>query len=219
MKFLHAGMMAALAAMLMVSCSSDDDTIKVEDPFAGIVVMAETANYDGETIVSVDGVIYQVVENVAVDDEMMADYAWFVMEYVPTPEVGDGINVRLTDINYTQVEEVIEADMVDLTDSGVEVEAVVVEGTVLSLNLNYVGGDKVQLNQLAYDADAFEANAEELVLTLVHDSQKDKATSELSYVAEFDLSSIEQEVTGAKLIINYINQAGEEVAFDTEIIL
>lgn len=218
MKFLHAGMMAALVAMLMVSCSSDD-VIKVEDPFAGIVVMAETANYDGETIVSVDGVIYQVVENVAVDKEIMADYAWYVMEYVPTPEVGEGINVRLTDINYTQVEEVIDADMVDLTDSGVELQAVVVEGSVLSLNLNYVGGDKVQLNQLAYNADAFEANAEELVLTLVHDSQKDKATSELSYVAEFDLSSIEQEVTGAKLIINYINQAGEEVAFDTEIIL
>ncbi|MBS2209897.1 hypothetical protein KEM09_00670 [Carboxylicivirga mesophila] len=218
MKFLHAGMMAALVAMLMVSCSSDD-AIKVEDPFAGIVVMAETANYDGETIVSVDGVIYQIVENVAVDKEIMADYAWYVMEYVPTPEVGEGINVRLTDINYTQVEEVIDADMVDLTDSGVELQAVVVEGSVLSLNLNYVGGDKVQLNQLAYNADAFEANTEELVLMLVHDSQKDKATSELSYVAEFDLSSIEQEVTGAKLIINYINQAGEEVAFDTEIIL
>lgn len=219
MKFLHAGILATLVTLLVVSCSSDDDTIKEEDLFVGIVVMAETANYDGESIVSVNGITYHVIENEAVGNEIMADYAWYVMEYLPTPKIGEGTNVRLTEINNTQVEEVIDADMVDLTDSGVEVEAADVEGTVLSIILKYVGGDKVQLNQLAFNAEAFEANTEELVLTLVHDSQNDKATSELSYVAEFDLSSIEQEVAGAKLIISYINQAGEEAVFDTEIIL
>ncbi len=220
MKFLHSGMMAALVAMLMVSCSSDDD-VKVEDPFVGIVAMAETANYDGETIVSVNGKTYRVTENVAVDKEMLADYAWFVMGYLPTPKVaGEPTRVRLTEINYTPVEEVIDADLVDLTDTGVEVESAEMDGTILSLHLNYVGGDKVQLNQLAFDAEAFDAEAEELVLTFVHDSQNDQATKELSYMAQFDLSSIDAEVAaGSKLIINYTNQDGEVVAFDTEIIL
>ncbi|MCY1718873.1 hypothetical protein OU798_00875 [Prolixibacteraceae bacterium Z1-6] len=215
MKILKKGILVALAALVMMSCK-DDDKVETIPDFAGTVVMAETANFDGASIISLDSVQFDVVENLAKDNGDVADYAWYKMEYSQTPEVGLGINVNLVAISYAKVESIVELDDVTASNDGITIEDVTVENGIITITMSYVGGKDSHWSELAYDAADFETASDSVVLTLIHDVNLDNGTDDLTQIAQFSLATLDVEIAeGAKLVIKYTDVDGEEAEFET----
>nr|WP_319398588.1 NigD-like C-terminal domain-containing protein [uncultured Carboxylicivirga sp.] len=218
MNFLKYGFLAVMVGMFMVACSDDDKTpIEEEEDLVGVVIMAETAKYDGTSIVGLDGVVYDIVQNNAQDAGLMADYAWYTLEYTQTPEVGLGINVNLAAIEYDQVKAIIDIEDAENTNDGVDVSQVSIEGDIITLVLDYVGGKKAHTAELIYDVANYNEEEGTLVLSFSYNLNSDKGTQTFSSVAQFSLATLEAEIeAGTSLIIAYTDIDGEEKEIETE---
>ena len=218
MNFFKYGFLAVLVGMFMVACSDDDKTPNEdEDELVGIVLMAETAKYDGQSVTALDGTIYTIVENTAQDAGIMADYAWYTLEYAQTPEVGEGINVNLKAIEYTQIEKVVDADDVSVSNDGVDVDEVNIDDNgIVTLSLDYIGGKSAHVSELSFDSASYDEEEGTVVLTLVYDVNKDNGTSALSSVAQFSLATIDADIAeGSALVIKYTDIDGQEREIET----